>query len=64
MQPVLIKKINDKYKMSDGSVLKMPVVAGQVLVKGDGEDTVSLKQIKNVLFCHCNLHVHDAVVAP
>ena len=46
MQPVLIKKINDKYKMSDGPVSKMPAVAGQVLMKGDGEGTVSPEQIK------------------
>ena len=46
MQPVLIKKINDEYKMSDGPVSKMPAVAGQVLVKGDGDGTESPKQIK------------------
>jgi hypothetical protein len=46
MQPVLIKKINDEYKMSDSLVSKMPEVAGQVLMKGTGEGTVSPKQIK------------------
>jgi hypothetical protein len=46
MQAVLIKKINDKYKMSDGPVSKTPAVAGQVLVKGDRGGTVSPDQIK------------------
>ena len=46
MQPVLIKKINDKYKMSDGPVSKTPAVAGQVLMKVDEVGTVSPKQIK------------------
>ncbi len=46
MQPVLIKKINDKYKMTDGLVSKTSAVAGQVLVKGDGEGTVTSDQIK------------------
>ena len=32
--------------MSDGQVSKTPAVAGQVLVKGDGEGTVSPDQIK------------------
>ena len=45
-QPVLIKKINDEYKMSDNPVSKTPAVTSQVLVKGDGEGTVSPKQIK------------------
>jgi hypothetical protein len=45
-QPVLIKKINDEYKMSDGPVSKTPAVAGQVLVKDDGEGTVTPDQIK------------------
>ena len=44
--PVLIKKLNKEYKVSDGPVSKIPVVAGQVLVKGDGEGTLSLEQIK------------------
>jgi len=42
-QPVLIKKIDSKYKMSDGPVSKTPAVASQVLVKGDGEGTVQIK---------------------
>jgi hypothetical protein len=41
MQPVLIKKIKDEYKMTDGLVSKTPAVASQVLVKGDGEGTVT-----------------------
>jgi hypothetical protein len=45
-QPVLIKKLNEEYKISDGPVSKMPAVAGQVLMKGDREGTVSLEQIK------------------
>jgi hypothetical protein len=45
-QPVLIKKINAKYKMSGGPVSMTPAVAGQVLVKVDGEGTVSPEQIK------------------
>ena len=40
-QLVLIKKINDEYKLTDGPVSKTPAVAGQVLVKGDGEGTVT-----------------------
>jgi hypothetical protein len=39
-QPVLFKKIKDEYKMTDGLISKTPAVAGQVLVKGDGEGTV------------------------
>jgi hypothetical protein len=35
MQPVLFKKINDEYKISDCLVSKTPAVAGQVLMKGD-----------------------------
>jgi len=45
-QPVLIKKIKEKYKMFDSPVSKTSMVASQVLVKGDGEGTVSPKQIK------------------
>ena len=45
-QPVLIKKLNEEYMISDGPVSKMPAVAGQVLVKGNREGTLSLKQIK------------------
>ena len=44
-QPVLIKKLNQEYKVSDGPVSKAPAVAVQVLVKGDGEGTVSPDQI-------------------
>ena len=44
-QPVLIKKINDEYKMTDGPVSTAPAVAGQ----GDGEGTVTSDQIK--LYC-------------
>ena len=32
--------------MTDGPVSKTPAVAGQVLVKGDGEGTVTSNQIK------------------
>jgi hypothetical protein len=46
MQPFLIKKIKDTYKKSDGPVSKTPAVDSQVLVKGDGEGTVSPEQIK------------------
>jgi hypothetical protein len=45
-QPVLIKKINDEYKLTDGPVSKTPAVASQVLVKGDGEGTVTSDQMK------------------
>jgi hypothetical protein len=45
-QPVLIKKINDEYKMTDEPVSKTPAVAGQVLVKGDGEGTVTSNQME------------------
>jgi hypothetical protein len=50
MQPVLIKKRNDEYKMSDGPVSKTPEVASQVLMKGDGEGAVNPKQIKMYRF--------------
>ena len=40
-QPVIIKNLHEEYKVSDGPVSKMPVVAGQVLMKGDQEGTVS-----------------------
>ena len=46
IQPVLIMKINDDKKMSDGPVSKTSAVASQVLVKGDRDSTVSPKQIK------------------
>jgi len=39
-------KINNEYKMTDGPVSKTPAVAGQVLVKGDGEGTVTNDQMK------------------
>jgi hypothetical protein len=45
-QPVLIKKLNEEYEVPEGPVLKTPVVAGQVLVKGDGDGTVSGDTIK------------------
>ena len=35
-QPVLIQKLIEEYKPSYGPMSKTPVVAGQVLVKGDG----------------------------
>jgi hypothetical protein len=46
MQPVLIKKLNNEYKMTDGPVSKTPAVAGRVLVKGDGDGTVTSDQMK------------------
>ena len=45
-KPVLIKKLNEEYKMPKGPVSKTPAVAGQVLVKGDGDSTVSDDTIK------------------
>ena len=45
-QPVLIQKITDEYKVPDGPASKTPAVAGQVLVKGDDEGTVSDKQAR------------------
>jgi hypothetical protein len=45
-QPVLIMKINNEYKITDGPVSKTPAVDGQVLVKGDGQGTVTSDQIK------------------
>ena len=45
-QPVLIKKLNEEYEMPEGPVSKTPAVAGQVLVKGDGDGTVSSDTIK------------------
>ena len=46
IQPVLIRKFNEEFKGSDGPMSKMPAVAGQVLVKGDREGTVSLERVK------------------
>jgi hypothetical protein len=45
-QPVLIQKITDEYKVPDGHASKTPAVAGQVLVKGDGDGTVSDEQAR------------------
>ena len=45
-QPVLIQKLKEEYTVPDGPVSKTPAVAGQVLIKGDGEGTVSLEQSK------------------
>ena len=39
-QPVLIQKLEDEYDMPGGDPPKTPAVAGQVLVKGDGTDTL------------------------
>ena len=33
-QPVIIKKLNEEYEISDGPESKMPAVTGQVLVYG------------------------------
>ena len=40
-QPVLVKKLEEEYKTPDGPVSKTPAVAGQVLVKGDGNGAVA-----------------------
>jgi hypothetical protein len=45
-QPVLIKKLNEEYKVPEGPVSKTSAVAGQVIVKGDGDGTVSGDTIK------------------
>jgi hypothetical protein len=45
-QPVLIKKLKEEYEVPEGLVSRTPAVAGQVLVKGEGDDTVSVEQIK------------------
>ena len=45
-QPVLIMKLNVEYPVPDGPVSKTPAVASQVLMKGDGEGTVSHEQMK------------------
>ena len=40
-QPILVKKLEEEYKTPDGPVSKTPAVAGQVLVKGDGDGAVA-----------------------
>ncbi len=35
IQLVLVQKLEGEYKPTDGTALKMPVLAGQLLVKGD-----------------------------
>ena len=45
-QLVLIQKLSDKYEVPEGLASKMPAVAGQVLVKGDGDGTVSNEKVK------------------
>ena len=46
IQPVLIQKLEDEYKLTGGSASKLLAVAGQVLVKGDGTGTVDREHIK------------------
>ena len=38
--PVLVQKLEEEYTPPNGVASKMPAVAGQVLVKGDGDGTV------------------------
>ena len=45
-QPVLIKKLNEEYEVPKGPVLKTPAVARKILVRGDGDGTVSGDLIK------------------
>jgi len=45
-QPVLIQKLSDEYKVPEGPASNMLAVAGQVLVKGDGDGTVSNEKVK------------------
>ena len=45
-QPVFIKKLNEECKVPDGPVSMTSAVAGQVLIKGDGEGTISQEQMK------------------
>ena len=45
-QLVLIKKLNEEYVVPNGPVSKTPAVAGQVLVKGEGDGMVSTDQVK------------------
>ncbi|KAL7474026.1 LOW QUALITY PROTEIN: hypothetical protein ACHAW6_000026 [Cyclotella cf. meneghiniana] len=39
-QPVLVKKLEEEYTPPNGVALKTPAVAGQLLVKGDGDGMV------------------------
>ena len=39
-QPVLIQNLEDEYDLPGGDPPKTPAVAGNVLVKGDGSDTL------------------------
>ena len=39
-QPVLIQKLEDNFDLSGGQAPKTPVVAGQVLVRGDGSGSL------------------------
>ncbi len=45
-QPVLVQKLEEEYAPPDRVALKTPAVAGQVLVKGDGDGTVQESKAK------------------
>ena len=61
-QPVLIQKLMEEYKPLDSPVSKTPAVAGEVLIKGDGEGMVAIDLLKDVLVSYCNMHIYDAMV--
>ena len=46
MQPVLVRKLKEEYKPSEGPASKTPAVAGQVLVKGDGSGAIQETKAK------------------
>ena len=46
MQPVLVRKLEEEYKPSEGPASKTPAVAGQVLVKVDGNGAIQETKAK------------------
>ena len=45
-QPVLIQKLEDEYELTGGSASRLPAMAGQVLIKGDGTGIVDREWVK------------------
>ena len=45
-QPVLVCKLEEENKPSEGPALKTPAVAGQVLIKGNGDGAIQETKAK------------------
>ena len=45
-QPVLIQKLEDEYELTGGSTPRLPAIAGQVLIKGNGTGIVDGEHVK------------------